>query len=196
MENRKSIKEQCIELDMEGYLFQEISEKLHIPIADVYNYVVGVNYSTRCDDDIIRTLTDQGLTCREIAPIIGKHYSTVARRLRNMRDKKNKHVCQNTMTEIPEEDLDMIKKLYQQGYCPQQIGRWLDIKATAIIYRLKKCGIYKQTNTRITNQERDRIIELHKNGKSNGQIAIITGRSRSVICQIIRKYKKNLEVED
>lgn len=81
--------------------------------------------------------------------------------------------------------LDEIKNMIDNGYTYKEIGRKFNKQAFNILTVAKKYGWKSKNKQKISNDEKNKIIELYKSGYTFTEIEHITGRCDTSIGEII-----------
>lgn len=192
----KAVEDKILELNSKGYLLTEIANELSIDRNDVYNYLhpnSKLKYLSKQEKSNIR----------RIKTLARKHHKTVsvARIAKKVGRSKNsvesviydtKKVMIRKETLIDPKLLEDIIKYYtdNKNVSLMEMSRKFNLKPHVIRYRLKKAGIYTVKYHVITDEERQRIYKLHKQGFSIKQIANIVDRNEKTISKSLKQANK------
>jgi len=132
-----------------GVAIHEIAKKYNIHPRCIYYYLNAYNIpmrrkrNTNNIDEVVEKLYKEGVPVREIAKQLGvslKKIYNILDRLEAMRRIKRRR--QHTRhRRLSKEELEQIKKLFEQGASIYEIARRLDRPVSTIAYALKKLGL-------------------------------------------------------
>ena len=81
-----------------------------------------------------------------------------------------------------------IKDLYLEGKTYNEIAKTLDIPKGTVANFITE-GNFKNRKARLTEEEIDKIIDLHLNGHARNAIAGIMGKAFNTVDRVVSNYK-------
>jgi transposase len=169
-----------------GYHIDEISERLNIPMVDVYNVVSsGHKITTEEERQEMIHLRNLGYTHSYIANIFGRSRSCIQERINS----SAKCTCA-TATKLTDKQLEQIKSMIKEGMYISDIARELGVSRRTVNDRVKRCGLSSPKKP-VTEKEVKRFIRLRKNGHTYKEIAKRCNRCEDTVFRHIKKYKEN-----
>ena len=153
-----------------GYSIREIADKIDIDPIYVYNIVAKGNKITTDEErSQMISLYDQGYSISAIAKALGRSRACVRDRIKS----PAKINCKLS-AKLSDEQINDIEKLAKKRKYAAAVSRKLGIKYNTVRCRLKRNkSVPKRT---ISQEEKDRFIQLHLIGYTHAQIAEMCGR--------------------
>lgn len=166
-----------------GYHIKEIANRLKIDEVEVYNYVITKGHKITTEDERRRmiNLFNQGYSYSAIARIMGKIRAYVRDRI-----ERPAKINNSGSGNLTDKQIKKIKDMANEGACLCTIAEEMNIPISAVRYRLSH-GIREVHHTHLSKAEKQKIIRLHKNGKSTTEIANICSRSWSTVRRCLRR---------
>lgn len=209
----KDLENEIIQKAKEGFSEEEIAEQLK---GKVSLYRVSTIIQYRKDLDRIVELYRQGVTKNDIAKILNASSTkvkTALGKLENIDEIEAEHIKNASRTIINDEIIDKMVELYKKGDTAAQIGLALGCSELTVARNLKTLENWKdireehvqnynkinQQNgkvTIITQEKKDKMVELYAQGLSANKIAKILNCGETTVARYISKQPNKDELEE
>lgn len=177
------------ELKNKGNHIDEIAAKLGVDQLTIYNAIVPKNskITTEAERNYMILLREQGKSYNEIAEMIGRSKSCVRDRVASPAKFNGRHG-----QSISDRDLLKIIKWYRAGKTASWIAKQVGVSRHAVIYRLKKAGVYQKNGYKVplTALEKAKIKNMHYRKVNNFSISAEIGRDTNTVSRYITEEIK------
>ena len=167
-----------------GYHIIEISKKLNIDIAEVYNYVAkGNRITTKLEREAMINLYNKGYSYSEIARIFNRSRACVTDRIKSPTKIFNKKYI-NVTDDVIKKITDMVKN----GATIEEISKETGLSVSNIKYRLSHTNMKKKYN-HVSKSEEETFLSLYNKGYSYYKIGKLCNRSDTTVMRHLHKVK-------